>query len=73
MLFQNNMKQLNTIVELLIDSQWHEREEINKQINLHEDVFNYLIVFLQEQGFIENENENLKITSRGVKFLDLPC
>jgi predicted transcriptional regulator len=66
------MKPLNTIVELLTDSQWHRLEDIKKQINLQEEVFNSLLFFLKEQRLLEIENEKLRITPRGLEFLDLP-
>ena len=66
------MKPLNTIVELLVDTQWHRLEDIKKQINLQEEVFNKSLFFLKEQRLLEIENGKLKITPRGLEFLDLP-
>lgn len=65
------MKNLDRITELLRDSQWHSLEEIKQEIPLAEDKVNELLIFLQELEVIEKENRNLRITTRGLRFLDL--
>lgn len=67
------MEQLDEIIELLRDSQWHHMEDIKKNISLYENSsFNILINFLNEQGFIEIINEKIRLTYLGLKFLELP-
>ena len=65
------MKNLDRITELLRDTQWHSLEEIKQEIPLPKDKLNELLIFLQELEVIEKENRNLRITARGLRFLDL--
>jgi DNA-binding IclR family transcriptional regulator len=66
------MKNLDRITELLRDSQWHSLEEIKQKVPLPEVTLNELLIFLQELEIIENDNGNLRITPRGLRFLELP-
>jgi DNA-binding IclR family transcriptional regulator len=66
------MKNLDRITELLRDSQWHSLEEIKQKVPLPEVTLNELLTFLQELEIIENEKGNLRITPRGLRFLELP-
>lgn len=65
------MKILDRITELLRDTQWHRLEEIKQEIPLPKAKLNELLIFLQELEVIEKENGNLRITGRGLRFLDL--
>lgn len=65
------MKILDRITELLRDTQWHRLEEIKQEIPLPKAKLNELLIFLQELEVIEKENGNLRITARGLRFLDL--
>jgi DNA-binding IclR family transcriptional regulator len=65
------MKILDRITELLRDTQWHRLEEIKQEIPLPKAKLNELLIFLQEVEVIEKENGNLRITARGLRFLDL--
>ena len=65
------MKNLDRITELLRDTQWHRLEEIKQEIPLPKAKLNELLIFLQELEVIEKENGNLRITARGLRFLDL--
>jgi len=65
------MKILDRITELLRDTQWHRLEEIKQEIPLPKAKLNEVLVFLQEVEVIEKENGNLRITARGLRFLDL--
>jgi len=65
------MENLDRITELLRDSQWHSLEEIKQEIPLPKAKLNELLIFLQELEVIVKENGNLRITARGLRFLDL--
>ncbi len=66
------MKSLDKILELLRDNQWHNIDEIKKEISPSSNKLNELLCFLQEEKFISKDNNKLKITSMGSKFLELP-
>lgn len=66
------MKNLDRILGLLQDSEWHDTEEIKKEIPLHRNQFIELIPFLEEQGLVRIENKRMKITPKGLNFLGLP-
>ncbi len=63
---------LDKILDMLRNSHWHSIDEIKKEIPMPEDKLNEAIYFLQEQGYINRKNEKLRITSGGLKFLELP-
>ena len=65
-------KHMDKILILLRDSKWHELEEINKEIPISAHQLKEIAFFLQEQSFINKENLKVKITSKGLRFLDLP-
>lgn len=65
------MKYLDRALELLRDSQWHSIMSIKKEISLPDEKLNTIISFLQEHGFVEKENEKMRITSLGLRFLEL--
>ncbi|MCZ7355567.1 MAG: hypothetical protein O8C66_07525 [Candidatus Methanoperedens sp.] len=65
------MKNLDRILELLQDSNWHGVEEINNELHLSVDRLNEAIRFLLEWGLIEKEEETLKITVDGLEYLEL--
>jgi predicted transcriptional regulator len=67
------MEELDTILELINDSQWHSIEEIQKEVNLPSDKLNGVIRFLQEQAFVDKQNGSLRITSAGLRLLELPA
>lgn len=64
------MKSLDRILELL--GKHHSFEEIKKEISLPDEKLNEALRFLHEQEFITKEHEKLRITHRGLKFLELP-
>jgi predicted transcriptional regulator len=66
------MKYLDMALELLRDSQWHSIMSIKKEISLQNEKLNTILFFLQEHEFIEKENEKMRITSLGLRFLELP-
>ena len=66
------MKYLDEILVILRDSKWHSLEEINKDIPVPTHQLKEITCFLQEQSFIDNKNLELKITRKGLRFLDLP-
>lgn len=65
------MKYLDRALELLRDSQCHSIMSIKKEISLPDEKLNTIISFLQEYGFVEEENEKIRITSLGLRFLEL--
>lgn len=67
------MKSLDKILELIQDSNWHAVEEIKKKISLPEEKLDKMLSFLQEQKYIDREHERLRITSIGLRFLELPA
>jgi predicted transcriptional regulator len=65
------MLYLDTALELLRDSQWHSIMSIKKEISLQDEKFNTIISFLQEHGFVEKENQKMRITFSGLRFMEL--
>ncbi len=65
------MKSLDRILKQLRDTQWHSLDEIKKSVSLPSQTLNEIIRFLQEQAFINKENEMLRITRLGLRFLDI--
>ena len=63
---------LDKILILLQDSKWHDLEEINKEIPISTHQVEEITFFLQEQSLLNREKEKVKITSKGLRFLDLP-
>jgi DNA-binding IclR family transcriptional regulator len=67
------MVHIDRILDMLRNSPWQHTEEIRKEISLPDNNLNQLLHFLRELGYIEKDDERLKITSKGLKFLELPC
>ncbi len=65
------MKSLDRILKQLRDTQWHSLDEIKKNVSLPSQTLNEIIYFLQEQAFINREDEKLKITRLGLKFINI--
>lgn len=63
---------LDKVLELLKDSQWHEIDEVKREISLSKEKLDIIIDFLFEQEFIDKDDSALRITSKGLKFLELP-
>jgi predicted transcriptional regulator len=63
---------MDKILLLLRDSKWHDLEEINKEIPISTHQVEEITFFLQEQSLLKREKERVKITSKGLRFLDLP-
>jgi len=66
------MEHIDMVFELLRDSQWHSIESIKEDISLPEETSTKIISLLQEFGFTDKENEMVRISSLGLKFLKLP-
>ncbi len=62
---------IDRILELLQDIQWHSLEEIQKETALPSDKLNEALCFLRKQALIDRKDEKLRITSTGLKFLQL--
>ncbi len=66
------MESLDGILEQIRDAQWHNIDEIEQNTALSQGTLDKLLLFLQEQAFIDKKNERLRITSFGLKYLQLP-
>ncbi|MCD4842681.1 MAG: hypothetical protein K8R08_11905 [Methanosarcinales archaeon] len=66
------MKQLDEILMILQDSTWSECSEIIKGLTISKSQFLEVIHFLQNQQLVELNNDGIRITSEGIKFLELP-
>ncbi len=66
------MESLDGILEQIRDAQWHNIDEVKQNTSLPQGTLDELLLFLQEQGFIDKNNERLRITSFGSKYLQLP-
>ncbi len=65
------MKEIDRVMEQIQDSKWHGIEEM-KQNNIPEKNLTKRIKFLEKQGLIIIKNEKIKITQKGLMFLELP-
>lgn len=65
------MKEIDRVLELLQDSNWHGIEEMRQKYML-DRTLTEKIYFLEELGLITINNEKLRITPKGLKFLELP-
>ena len=65
------MNILDNLMEFLRDSQWHSFESIKKDVSLPDEKFNKILSFLKDTGFIDKENETIRLTSLGLRFLEL--
>ncbi len=65
------MKEIDWVMEQIKDSKWHGVDEM-KQKNVSEKNLTQRINFLAEQGLIIFKNEKIKITQKGLRFLELP-
>ncbi len=65
------MKEIDRVLELLQDSNWHGIEEMRQKYML-DRTLTEKIYFLEELGLISIKNEKLRITPKGLKFLELP-
>ncbi len=65
------MKEIDRVLEILQDSNWHGLEEIRQKYML-DRALTEKIYFLEELGLISIKNEKLRITPKGLKFLELP-
>lgn len=65
------MIDLERILENLRDTNWHSLDEIGMEIYLQSDRLNQLVLFLQKLAFVSKKDSMLRITNRGLKFLDL--
>ena len=66
------MKQLDEILKLLLDSNWSDCLLIKESLVFSNNEFHEAILFLQNQQMIELNNNNIRITPKGKKFLELP-
>ncbi len=65
------MKNLDKILDILVDSRWHSFEEIKNSVSLPAETLNQLLCFLRKQAFINKQNKMLKITDLGLKFAEI--
>ncbi|MCX9013008.1 MAG: hypothetical protein OIN66_18050 [Candidatus Methanoperedens sp.] len=66
------MKELDIILELIRDSNWHSIGEIKRETSLPSETLDKVLSFLHEQAFIDKENGELRITPTGQRLLELP-
>jgi hypothetical protein len=66
------MESLDGILEQIRDAQWHNIDEVKQNTPLSQGTLDKLLLFLQEQEFIDKKNEKLRITSFGSRYLQLP-
>jgi len=68
------MLDIDTILERLQDSQWHSLDEIGGYVSLSDDKVKRIIAFLEENEFInfDNDKTRAKIRTTGLRFLELP-
>ncbi len=66
------MESLDGILEQIRDAQWHNIDEVKQNTPLSQGTLDKLLLFLQEQEFIDKNNEKLRITSFGSRYLQLP-
>jgi len=66
------MKLLDVMLEMLKNTQLHSLGEIEKETELPAGTLVKHSIFLQNMGLIEIKDRMLKITSRGLRFLELP-
>jgi RIO-like serine/threonine protein kinase len=68
------MQPLDTILELVRDSNWHSLDEIGSRVPLSEDTFEKVIAFLEENEFIslDDDTRSARIKTLGLRFLELP-
>ena len=64
------MNSLDNVMEFLRDSQWHSIVSIKEEISLPDETFNKILSFLKDTGFIDKENEKIRLTSLGSRFLE---
>lgn len=65
------MRQLDRILEFLRDRRWKSVKEIKKETSIQDEPLNEVLSFLQEQSLINKENDKVRITPKGLKFLEL--
>ena len=66
------MKQLDEILMILKDSTWSKCSGIIEGLTISKNQFREIIHFLKYQQLVELNNDGIKITSKGKKFLELP-
>lgn len=64
------MSTLDKILELLGDGEWHNLEEINKEVRLQKDNLEEIIGFFAEYRFVQldKERRRVKLTSPVLEF-----
>ncbi len=62
---------IDRILKLLMDSRWHTIEEVEQKISVPSHNIHYALGFLQDQAFVNMENDMIIITPRGLKLMEL--
>ena len=65
------MNILDNLMEFLRDSQWHSIGSTKEKVALPDEKFNKILSFLKDTEFIDKENETIRLTSLGLRFLEL--
>jgi len=62
---------VNAVLKLLSDKEWHRTEEIVEKAEINKDKTKEIAEFLNKFSFVEVRGENVRITSLGLKLLEL--
>lgn len=67
------MNYLDKILAIIIDSKWHNFDEVMAGNSFPIDQCKIILGFLEDQGFIVIDADKIKITDRGLKSQELPA
>lgn len=67
------MNYLDKILAIIIDSKWHNFDEVLDRSSFPMDQCKIILEFLEDQGFILRDANKIKITNRGLKSQELPA
>ncbi len=67
----NIMDFIDRILKLLKDSRWHSIEEVEMNISVPSCKIQYALGFLNEQKFVNVQNDRIIITAKGLKLIEL--
>ena len=62
---------IDRILKLLKDSRWHSIEEVEMNISVPSRKIQYALGFLNEQEFVNMQNDRIIITAKGLKLTEL--
>lgn len=62
---------IDRILKLLMDSRWHSIEDVEMNISTPSHKIKYALSFLNEQEFVNMQNDRIIITAKGLKLIEL--